>query len=133
MPNLQSSSFLRRVLIADALTCVATGLLMLLGAGFLEPLLGLPATLLQNVGLALLPIAGFIAYVGTRPQLSRRLVWLVIAGNAIWVVDSIVLLMSGWVAPTALGQAFIVVQAVAVAVFAELEYFGIRKSAMVAA
>lgn len=133
MPNVQSSSFLRRVLIADAFTCVVTGLLMLLGAGFLEPLLGLPATLLQNAGLALLPIAGFIAYVATRPQLSRRLVWLVIAGNAIWVADSIVLLMSGWVAPTALGQAFIVVQAVAVAVFAELEYFGIRKSAMVAA
>lgn len=133
MPNVQSSSFLRRVLIADAFTCVMTGLLMLLGAGFLEPLLGLPATLLQNAGLALLPVAGFIAYVATRPQLSRRLVWLVIAGNAIWVADSIVLLMSGWVAPTALGQAFIVVQAVAVAVFAELEYFGIRKSAMVAA
>jgi hypothetical protein len=131
MLNVQSSSFLRRVLLADAFTCVMTGLLMLLGAGVLEPMLGLPATLLQNTGLVLLPIAGFIAFVGMRAQLSRRLVWVIIAGNAIWVLDSIALLMSGWVAPTTLGQAFIVVQAVAVAVFAELEYFGVRKSAMV--
>jgi hypothetical protein len=130
MLNVQSSSFLRRVLLADAFTCVVTGLVMLLGSRFLEPLLGLPVALLQNAGFVLLPIAGFIAYVGTRPQLSRRLVWVVIAGNAIWVMDSIALLMSGWVAPTTLGQVFIVVQAVAVAVLAELEYVGVRRSAM---
>lgn len=128
MLNIQSPHFLRRVLLADAFTCVGTGLLMVLGVRTLEPLLGLPAMLLQSAGLILLPIAGFIAYVGTRPHVPRSLVWVVIAGNALWVVASVVLLVSGWVAPTTLGQAFIVVQAVAVAVLAELEYSGVRRS-----
>ena len=128
MLNIQSPSFLRRVLVADAFTCVATGMLMLLGAGFLGSVLGLPGALLRGAGLALLPIAGFIAYAGTRAQLSRSMVWTVIAGNVLWVLGSIALLLSGWVAPTTAGQAFIVVQAVAVAVLAELEYFGVRRS-----
>jgi hypothetical protein len=133
MMTVQSSPFLRRVLLADAFTCIATGLLMLLGAHSLESVLGLPAPFLQKTGLVLLPIAAFIGYVGTRASISRRLVWVVIAGNALWVLDSIALLMSGWVMPTALGQAFIVVQAVAVAVLAELEYIGLRRTVMVAA
>lgn len=123
-----SPSFLRRVLLADAATGIVTGLLMLFGAGFLESLLGLPATLLREAGIILLPLAVFVGYVGLRKELSRRLVWIVIAFNVLWVIDSVVLLMSGWVSPTLLGQAFIVMQAVAVAVFAELEYFGMRRT-----
>jgi len=53
----------------------------------------------------------------------------VIVINAIWTIDSIVLLASGWVSPNLLGQAFIVMQAIAVGVFAELEFIGLRKSA----
>ena len=41
--------FLRRVLLADAAASLATGLLMLLGAGMLGPLLGLPEALLHAV------------------------------------------------------------------------------------
>ncbi|OGB26915.1 MAG: hypothetical protein A3I66_20990 [Burkholderiales bacterium RIFCSPLOWO2_02_FULL_57_36] len=130
MFNIQSPSFLRRVLCLDAFTCVTTGFLMLLGARFLAPLLGLPAALLQAAGFALLPIAAFIAYAGTRPLLLRRMVWMIIAGNALWVLGSIALLTSGWVAPTMPGQMFIAMQAIAVAVLAELEYFGVRRSSM---
>ena len=128
MLNIQSPFFLRRILLADAVTCVATGLLMLAGASVLEPWLGLPAALLQTAGALLLPIAGFIMYAGTRPMLSRSMVRMIIAGNALWVAASIALLMSGWITPTTIGQAFVVVQAVAVAVLAELEYIGIRRS-----
>jgi hypothetical protein len=130
MLNIQSISFLRRILLADAFICAATGLLLLSASGILEPMLELSAAFMQNVGLVLLPIAGFIAYVGTRTEISRRLVWVVIFGNALWVIDSIALLMSGWVTPTLLGQAFIVTQAIAVAVIAKLEYFGLRRAAL---
>ena len=128
MLNFQSPGFLRRVLLADAVSAVAMGLLLAAGAGMLEPLLGLPATLLREAGLVLLPIAAFVAYAGLRKELSRRLVWAVIVVNALWVVDSFVLLFSGWVAPTILGQVFIAGQAVVVAVFAELEFFGVRRA-----
>jgi hypothetical protein len=52
----------------------------------------------------------------------------VIVINAVWVIESLLLVMGNRVAPNALGQAFVVAQALAVAVFAELEYFGLRRS-----
>ena len=39
------------------------------------------------------------------------------------------LLVSGWLSPNLLGQLFIVMQAIAVGVFAELEFIGLRRSA----
>jgi hypothetical protein len=38
------------------------------------------------------------------------------------------LLASGWLSPNLLGQIFIVMQAIAVGVFAELQFIGLRKS-----
>lgn len=129
MLNFSSPLFLRRVLLADAAASAATGLLMLLGAGTLESLLNLPAALLKGAGAGLLPFAVFLAWLASRESTSRAAVWAVIAVNAVWVVDSFYLLLSGWVSPNAAGQAFIAVQALAVAVLAELEYFGLRRSA----
>src|SRR5262245_65894137 len=123
------SEFLRRVLFADAATCVAAGLLMTFGASMLEPWLGIPPGLMRGAGASLLPIAAFIAFVATRETPPRILVWAVIAGYAAWALDSIALLFTGWIAPTGLGIAFVVAQAVAVALFAQLEYVGLRRSA----
>ncbi|HJV80841.1 hypothetical protein [Noviherbaspirillum sp.] len=133
MFNTQSSSFLRRVLLADALTSFGTGLLLTLDAGFLAPLLGLPSALLRAAGLILLPFAALVAYVGTREPVSPHWVWAVILGNALWVIDSIALLLSGWITPTLAGMAFVATQALAVAVLAELEYVGLRKNVALAA
>lgn len=132
MLNFESPSFLRRVLLADAAASAATGLLMTLGAGFLAPVLGLPETLLHYAGLVLLPFAALVAVLATRAQPPRAGVWAVVIVNALWVGDSFLLLLSGWVTPGALGQAFVVAQAIAVALFAELEYFALRKAPRVA-
>jgi hypothetical protein len=121
--------FLRRVLIADAAASGATGALMLVGAGLLEPLLGLPPMLLRPASLILLPFAALVAYVATRPLLSRGAVWAIIIANLLWVADSAALLLGNWVAPTALGYAFVISQAVVVAALAELEYVGLRRLA----
>lgn len=129
MLNIPSPSFLRRVLLVDAIASAATGLLMVLGASLLAPVLGLPLVLLREAGIILLPFAAFVAYVGTRSEVPRRGVWAVIVANALWVIDSMVLLFSGWVEPTVYGQVFVVAQALAVAVLAELEFFALRKSA----
>ena len=135
MSNLTSSvpsSFLRRVLIVDALTSAAMGLLLAVAAGFLERLLGVPAALLDYAGLSLIPFAALVAYVGTRPNLPRPGVWAVIVCNVLWAADSIVLLLSGYVAPTGLGYAFVIAQALFVAILAELEFIGLRRSPVVA-
>jgi hypothetical protein len=129
--HVRTSPFLQRVLLADAATCVAAELLMLLGAGFLEGLLGLPPVLLRYAGASLLPFAALLVYVGTREFSSRAMIWAVIAWNAVWAFDSIALIFTSWVAPTGLGIAFVSGPALAVALFAELEYVGLRRSMVV--
>lgn len=132
MLNLQSPHFLRRVLLADAATCLATGLLLTLGANFLQPLLGLPQALLREAGMLLFPFAALVLFTATRPRLPRMLVWVIVISNVLWAFDSAMLLLAGWVTPTVPGKAFVVAQALAVALFAELEFFGLRRQAAVA-
>jgi hypothetical protein len=124
-----ASSFLRRVLAADGAISGATGLAMALGGGVLEPVLGVPAGLLRWAGLALLPFALLVFGLSRRHRLPRASVWTVIALNVAWVAASVLLLLGGWIEPNGLGYAFILGQAAAVAVFAEMQYVGLRKSA----
>ncbi|MBL8690620.1 MAG: hypothetical protein JNL04_16070 [Rhodospirillaceae bacterium] len=119
------SLFLRRALLADAVASAGTGVLMAFGAGLLTSLLGLPEMLLREAGIFLLPYAAFVGWMGTRARLPEGLVWLVIVGNALWTVASIALFV--WTQPTALGYAFVLGQAVAVGVFAELQYMGLKR------
>jgi hypothetical protein len=123
-------SFLRFALVADALASGATGLLAFACAAILEGWLGLPAKLLFYAGLSLIPYAAIVAYVGTRATIVRAAVWAIIAYNVTWALDSVVLLVSGAVAPTALGYAFVIFQAAAVAAFAALQYAGLRRAAV---
>lgn len=123
------SSFLRRALLADAGISGATGLLMALGAKTLEERLGMPAALLRYAGLGLIPFAALLAYLATRERTSRAGVWAVIEINATWVAASLLLLLSGWIALTGLGSAFVLLQALAVAGLALIQYVGLRKSA----
>jgi hypothetical protein len=125
--------FLRRVLIADAATSGAMGVLLLANAAPLADLLALPETLLRVSGITMLPFAALVALLATRETLPRWAVWAVIAVNALWAVESVLLLVSGWVEPAALGIAFVLAQAAVVALFAEAEYMGLRRTALAAA
>jgi hypothetical protein len=101
---------------------------MVAGAGLLENLLGLPSALTREAGVILLPYAAFVAVVAARAHISRAAVWVFIVANAAWTIGSIALLLGG-LAPTALGYAFVIAQALVVAVLAELQYVGVRTSA----
>ncbi len=59
--------------------------------------------------------------------MARGAIVAVIVANALWVVASIALLVSGEVAPTMLGYVFVIGQAVAVLGFAELQWVGLRR------
>ncbi|HKC45074.1 MAG TPA: hypothetical protein VKC64_14690 [Burkholderiales bacterium] len=126
--TIDRSSFLRRVVLVDAATCVAMGLLLSLAANMLAPLLELPVLLLEYAGLSLLPIAAFMAWVATRGNLPRLGVWVIIAGNAAWVAGSALLVVSDWASPNLLGYGFVVAQAATVALLAGLEYVGLSKT-----
>ncbi len=119
---------LRQALLADAVTSAACAALLVGGAGFLDDLLGLPTALLRGAGLVLLPFVALVAWLGTRARVPRLAVLAVIGLNALWALDSVLLLMSGWVAPNAAGLAFVIAQAVVVAMYAELQVMGLRRS-----
>jgi hypothetical protein len=123
-----NAPFLRRGLLVDGVISGATGLLLLFGAGFLQELLGVPGTLLRTAGVILVPFAAALLYMATRQRLSPGAVRTVIVSNVLWVVASIGLLISGAITPSILGYGFIVMQAVAVGVFAEVQYVGLRRT-----
>jgi hypothetical protein len=126
----KSNTFLRRLLLADAAISGATGVLMLAAATLLERWLALPAPLLRSAGFSLLPFAALVLYLSRRDVLPRGGVWTVIALNFAWVIGSAVLLLAGGVEPNGLGYAFVIVQAIAVAGLAEMQYMGLRRVAV---
>jgi hypothetical protein len=119
------SVLLQRALAADAIVSAATAALMIAGAGWLAEFLSLPADLLRLAGLLLLPYIACVAYTLKRP--SRAGVFAIIGINVAWAAACVLLLASGWVAPNAFGVAFVIVQAVAVLLFAELQYIGLKR------
>lgn len=132
MTLLQPSPLLRLTLKIDALAGGAMGLLMALAAQPLGELLGLPFVLLMVAGIVLLPLALVLYWMSNQPALSRTGVWAVIALNALWVVESAALLVTGYVQPTTLGYAFVIGQALVVLLLAEMEFFGLRRSEILA-
>ena len=127
------SSFLSRALIADAVFSGVSAVGLTLGAGVLAPFLSLPEAVLRETGLFLIAYTALVGWLATRSSVPKALVLLVIVGNAAWTLGSIALLFSGAVSPNLLGQVFVVAQAIATGVFAELQYIGLRKSGSVVA
>lgn len=127
------SPLLRKVLTVDAIVTGLAGLVMAFAAIPLSTRYGLPVGLLRWAGLICMPFAIFDAWLATRSRVHRPAVFFVVACNTLWALDSIVLLLSGWIEPTMLGTVFVVAQAVSTAVFAELEFVGLRRSTMVEA
>ncbi len=133
MPWSSSSSLLRRALVVDAAVSGLAGVAMLLGAHLLQAQLGLPAALLEGAGVSLFPFAALVVHLSRRSGPSAGGTRIVIALNAAWVAASCLLLLSGRVAPSGLGYAFVAGQALAVALFAEAQYVGLRRALTLAA
>ncbi|WP_161867862.1 MULTISPECIES: hypothetical protein [Pseudomonas] len=128
MNTLQPSPMLRNALLIDGLLSGFTGLLLVLAAGWLGAFLELPRLLLLVAGSALLPFAAMLVWLANRAEISRQAIWAVIAVNVVWVVDSLLLLVVGWVSPNLFGHAFVIAQALAVGLLAELQWFGLKHS-----
>jgi hypothetical protein len=125
---IETSTLLRRALLADAVFSGISAIGLTFDAGVLAPLLNLPEALLRETGLFLIAYTLLVGWLASRSAVPRALVALVVAGNAAWTVASIALLFSGLVSPNLLGEIVVVAQAIATGVFAELQYVGLRRS-----
>jgi hypothetical protein len=119
---------LRLALVADAVASGATALLLVAGAGVLEPWLALPVALMREAGLVLIPYVLLVTVVASRPITPVATVTATIAINAAWTAASVLLLIGGWVNPTLLGVAFVLAQALAVGAFGVIQYLCLRQA-----
>lgn len=124
-----TATFLRRLMAFDAITSGAMGLMLVVGAGLLGPILNLPVPLLREAGLVLVPFAIGVGIVAARAPTHRGAVLAIAAINAAWVIGSLGLLVSGLAGPNLLGMAFVAGQAVFVGVLAEWQVIGARRLA----
>jgi hypothetical protein len=127
MSIFESPRFLRTVLVVDAASGAASSLLHFLGAGALAGLLGIPHGVLVMSGVALLAFVAAASYVAACDPIPRALVSMLIAANWAWVGASAVIFFMYAGSMTPLGQAYVIVQAVAVAALAEFEWLGLRR------
>jgi hypothetical protein len=118
---------LRLVLKLDAIVTGANGAAYLIAAGPLGDLLGLSPALLRGTGAFLLAFAAAVWLTATRPAIPRPAVYAIVAANAIWAIDSVVAAIAGWGTPETAGTVWIVIQAVVVAGFAELQLTALRR------
>jgi hypothetical protein len=119
---------LRLALRLDAAASGALGLLALAAASPLTGLLGPTAGMLRGTGAFLVAYALALVLIAARPVIPRPAAWAVVIGNSLWVLGSVGALIAGRDTFTTLGTVVVLAQAVAVAVFADLQWLGLRRA-----
>jgi hypothetical protein len=120
--------FLRFALRLDAAASAALGLLGLAAAAPLTGLLGTTTGALLGTGAFLVGYALLLLLIAARQPIPRSAAWAVVVGNVLWVLGSIGAVVAGWDSLTALGVTVVLAQAAAVAVFADLQWLGLRRA-----
>jgi hypothetical protein len=132
MNTIIPSRLLKLALISDAVVSGAVALLQLLAAAELSKWLNLPQSLLVETGMFLVAYTGVLVYLARSATVWSPIMWLVVIGNVGWAIACITILAERIVSPNLFGAMFVLVQAVAVLIFAALEYAGLRASDSVA-
>lgn len=117
---------LKRVLLADAVTCALVFVIGVFDAYLIAPIVGLPEGVIQIAGWICLPVALLLGFLALQAQPSRGLVQFVALGNLGWVAASFAVLATFAATLTSIGAAIVAAQAIGVLVFALLEIRGAR-------
>ncbi|MFI6291052.1 hypothetical protein ACIBEJ_05665 [Nonomuraea sp. NPDC050790] len=119
---------LRVVLRVDGWSTAVFGVVLLALAGPLSGPLGLPVAWAVPFGVAMLGGAAALGLIAGYPAIPARLAGMAVAGNALSAVAMLALVASPLLPLTALGVAFMLVGAAVVAVYAVVEYAGLRRA-----
>ena len=128
MRSIRPSAFLKTVLIADAAASGAVAVLQLVAANWLSQRSMLPHALLVGTGAFLVIYAAMLTWLARRTTVWSAVVGTVVLGNVAWAVACVALVLGQASTLSGLGVAFVAVHAVAVLLFAALEYSGLRAS-----
>ena len=130
MANQPNDLFLRRALLGNAAFSTLCGLVLLLGAGPLEPHLGVPSVALRVVGVVLLPFAFGLWRNARQPEVSRSEAWTAVVLDAVWVLGSIAILVGKLWPLESAGFWAVIAIAEVVGLCAVLQAIGLRRSAV---
>jgi hypothetical protein len=129
LPRIASTAdggrLLRTALRVDAAVSGGLGLVSLAGAPLVSDLVGTPEAALRGVGGFLVAFGIALLVLAARAAMPVPLVWAVVVGNLAWVAASAAVALL--VPLTVLGIVLVVVQALGVVVFADLEWWGLRR------
>ena len=128
MNRITVSSWLRWALAADAVVSASAGLVLVVFSSPLSQLFNLPAAWPLGVGLFCLAYAALVGSAARRSSLPAWVAWTIAVGNALWALDSVLLIALDWLQPSQIGSAFVLTQAAIVFALAEWQYLGLRRS-----
>lgn len=128
MSIFSSPRFLPRVLLADAASGFACGILQLVFTDGLAQWLRLPLALLQGTGWFLLAYGAFAAFLATRRPVPRGMVYGLVIGNLGWGLACVALLLGALLQPGAWGIGYVLLQTVTVVLMAELQWLGLHRA-----
>ncbi|WP_439661212.1 hypothetical protein ACSHWB_06770 [Lentzea sp. HUAS TT2] len=109
----------------DGVASFALGLLTLL----IRPEVGIPVGWQIGLGSFCVVYGAGVFFLGTRATPDRRIVLLVIIGNLVWGLDSILTAELKWFPLTGTGVALVLAQGLAVIGFAALQFAGLKRAA----
>jgi hypothetical protein len=121
-------NLLRGALRLDAAVSGAAGIAYIAAVGPLSDWLDVPGALLLVAGATLVAWGVALTRLAARRSVAPAAIWTVIALNAAWVADSLLMLAVDGFSPSLAGQVVVVVQAAGVIGFAALQYAGLRRS-----
>ena len=126
--TIEKKSFLQRAILGNAVFSGLSGLLMVLAASPISQFLGLSNPLILTiVGIALLLYMPFLFWLANQTPVPSWMTWVVIELDVLWVIGSLILIFTSLVPLTTGGKWVIAITADIVAIFAILQYFGLRR------
>ncbi|MCP4359628.1 MAG: hypothetical protein GY796_16600 [Chloroflexi bacterium] len=124
----ENGRFLRRVLRGNAVFSLLSAALFILAANPLAEFLGVPySAAFMVMGVGFLPFGWFCYWTANQPEISRTRALIILELDLVWVVGSFLILFFGWLPLTTAGKWAVGLTAEAVAVFAILEFIGLRQ------
>lgn len=125
----QPSDLLRRALRGNSIFSIVSGLLITFGAAPIASLMGIAdaSLILTIMGVGILGFAAFLWTMTAKPALNRKLAIAVFIMDAAWVIASLMILVMNAFSLSTEGRWTILIVADIVAVFAVLEFVGLRR------
>ena len=120
-------AMLKFALKLDGVASFALGLLTVL----IRPEVGMPTGWQIGLGLFCVVYGVLVFALGVRPIPDRRIVLMIIIGNLVWGLDSILTAELKWFPLTDTGVAMVLAQGLAVIGFAVLQFIGLKRAASV--